>query len=116
MCQVLFVPRDRLDPGIVSMKGPHLLLGQVLDVDETIAGALDRGHELVQLQMDSLRVLVLGALNQKDHQEGHHRGPGVDDELPRVREPEQRPVSAQTAMVPSATPNAGEPPVHRVTR
>src|SRR5262245_40334677 len=72
------------------MKGPHLLLGQVLDVDETIAGALDRGHELVQLQTDRLRVLVLGALNQKDHQEGHHRGPGVDDELPRVREPEQR--------------------------
>src|SRR5882672_2713857 len=40
--------------------------------------------------MHCMSVSVLGVLNEKHHQECHDRGPGVDNELPRVREVKDR--------------------------
>jgi len=52
------------------------------DVDEAVARALDRGDELVELEVHGERVLVLRALDEEHHEEGHDRRPRVDDELP----------------------------------
>src|SRR5262249_26784182 len=48
------------------------------------------GDELVQLELDGERVLVLRALDEEHHQEGDDGGAGVDDQLPGVGEAEQR--------------------------
>src|SRR5262245_33999704 len=47
-------------------------------------------NELVELQMNGGGVAVLGALNQEHHQERDDGGARVDDELPGVREAEER--------------------------
>ena len=46
--------------------------------------------QLVQLELDSRAVTVLGVLDEEDHEEGHDRRCRVDDELPRRREAEDR--------------------------
>src|SRR5690242_16295254 len=47
----------------------ELFFGGVLEIGEYITGRA-RTYELVQLQMNRLRVTVLRRLNQEDHQEG----------------------------------------------
>jgi hypothetical protein len=68
----------------------QLGIGRVLEVDQPIARRMRRPEQLVQLQMNRLRVVVLRVLNQKDHQERDDSGAGVDDELPRVGEVKER--------------------------
>lgn len=46
--------------------------------------------QFVQFDLDRLSVLVLGVLDQEDHQEGHDGRGGIDDELPGVAVVEQR--------------------------
>ncbi len=72
------------------VKSPQLILGKMLHTDESIARAFERRHDLVQLQLHRLGVLVLGALDQKDHQEGHDAGDGVDHQLPTIGKVEDR--------------------------
>ena len=50
----------------------------------------DGGDQLVELELDRQRVLVLRALDEEDHQEGDDRGAGVDHELPGVGVAEER--------------------------
>jgi hypothetical protein len=40
------------------------------------------GNQLIELQVNRERLLVLRSLNQKHHQERDDRGAGVDDQLP----------------------------------
>ena len=47
--------------------------------------------QLVELDLERVGVAVLRALDQEHHQEGDDRRAGVDHELPRVAEAEQRP-------------------------
>lgn len=46
--------------------------------------------QLVEPDLDRRTVPVLRVLDQEDHQEGNDRRPGIDDELPRVRETKHR--------------------------
>ena len=72
------------------MERHQFVLAEILHVDQPVARALDRGDELVQLQLNRHGVLVLRALDQEHHQEGDDRRAGVDHQLPRVGVPEQR--------------------------
>ena len=78
----------RDQPLVVLVQQPDLRLGQVLDVDQSVARAVERRHDLVELQVDGAGVLVLRALDEEDHQEGDDGRPRVDHELPGVREAE----------------------------
>src|SRR5689334_9317850 len=53
--------RDFDQPAVVAVKRHHFLLVETLDVDEPIARAFDRRDQLVELEMDRPRVLVLCA-------------------------------------------------------
>ena len=76
--------------GPVASQRLEIGLGQIFDVDEPIARAPERRHELVQLEMNRARLLVLRALDEEHHEERDDRRARVDDELPRVRVVEDR--------------------------
>src|SRR5262249_46365181 len=78
--------RERRKLMVVPSKDLEVLLREILHIDQAVAGAAQRRHDLVQLQFESAGLLVLAALDEEDHQECDDRRPGVDDELPRVRE------------------------------
>ena len=72
------------------MESFKFALAKVLNVDETIAGAFERGDYFIELELNGERVLVLGALNEKDHQERNDGSAGVDDKLPRIGKIKER--------------------------
>src|SRR3954470_5887492 len=78
-------------PAVVEVQGGELGLAQLLDGDQAVAGAIDGGDNLVELELDGQGVLVLRALDEERHQEGDDGGPRVDAQLPRVGVVEQRP-------------------------
>src|SRR6266852_8638223 len=49
-----------------------------------------RANQFVQFQVQRFSVAILGVLDEKNHQESDDRGPGIDDELPCIREMEVR--------------------------
>ena len=69
----------------------QLLFGEIFDGGETVLGALHRNDQLVELELNRLRVAVLGVLDEEHHQKGDDGRAGVDDELPGVAEVKQRP-------------------------
>src|SRR6185369_10721726 len=75
---------------IMLVKQLDLVFGEVLDIDQPIAGSFHRGDDLVELEMYRERVLVLRSLNQKHHQKGDNGGAGVYHQLPGVRKMKQR--------------------------
>jgi hypothetical protein len=88
----------------------QLLVGEVLDVDETIARGIGNRDELVELGLQRPRVLVLRMLNQEHHQERHDGRTRVDDELPSIREQKIGPVNNHSSNTTTATTNASELP------
>ena len=57
----------------------------------SLRASFNRMDQLVELELQGFGVAVLGVLDQKHHQERHDGGAGVDHELPRVGEAEERP-------------------------
>src|SRR5262245_44654873 len=57
--------RETVQLAVVLVQRPKFLLGEILDVEQSIARALDGGDDLVELQVDCARLLVLRALNQE---------------------------------------------------
>ena len=51
---------------------------------------LVRGDELVDLHLQRERILVLRPLDHEHHDERHHAGEGVDEELPAIGEVKDR--------------------------
>src|ERR671932_306824 len=51
---------------------------------------IDRSDQLVQLQLHSRAVSILGVLDEEYHQESDDGGASVYDQLPGVAEPEDR--------------------------
>ena len=48
----------------VLMQQLEIALGEIFDVDQPVAGALQRRDQLIELQMNRERVLVLRSLEQ----------------------------------------------------
>src|SRR6185436_5807112 len=69
----------------------ELFVLHVLDINEHVARRVYRADELVELEVDGVRVAVLRVLDEEDHEEGEDRRPGIDDELPVLGEAEKRP-------------------------
>jgi hypothetical protein len=68
----------------------QILVRQVFHGDQPVAGALDGGHDFVQLELHGQGVLVLRALDEEHHEERDDRRAGIDHQLPRVRKLEDR--------------------------
>src|SRR5882724_200829 len=77
----------------MGVKYLDFVFRKIFNVDEPIAGALKRGDNFVELQVNGQRIFVLAALNQKHHQECNDCCPGVDNQLPSVRKFKQWPCS-----------------------
>jgi hypothetical protein len=67
----------------------NLIICEVLDSHETIARRA-HANEFVQLYLNGGAVPVLRILNQKYHKESYDGGPSINDQLPSVRELEER--------------------------
>ena len=50
--------------------------------------ALGGSNDFVEFDLNRLRISTLRVLNEEDHQEGDDRRSSIDDELPRIAEPE----------------------------
>jgi ribosomal protein L37E len=60
------------------------VFGTVFGVNQCVAGIREGFDDGAKFQVNRLRVLVLGALNQKNHKKCNDCGSCVDDQLPRV--------------------------------
>src|SRR5688572_293242 len=81
-------PVDALEAPAEALDGTAVV---TLDPDYFVPRPFDCPDQLVQLHLDRLGIPVLGGLDQEYHEERHDRRRGIDHQLPRVREPEQRP-------------------------
>jgi hypothetical protein len=71
---------ELVELGVVEVFEPH----------QPIAREGVRSDQLVELQVESVRISVLGVLDEEHHEERHDGRSRVDHELPRVREVEER--------------------------
>ena len=66
------------------LKFLQILVGEPFQIYQVIACPGEAANDFIELELDRLRVAVLGILDEEDHQESDDRGPGVDDQLPSV--------------------------------
>ena len=67
-----------------------LLIFHIFDINEHVARRIDGTDEFVLFQKDCASVSILHVLDEEDHEESDDSGSRVDDELPRIREVENR--------------------------
>src|SRR5436309_14864786 len=70
---------------VVLLQLFQFLIGELLNVNEIVAGGIVGADQLVELEMQGLGITVLGVLDKKDHQKCNNVGNAVDDQLPRIR-------------------------------
>jgi hypothetical protein len=63
----------------------ELLLAHMFEANHAGTRLGDGAQQFVGLQVDRLRITVLGRLDEKDHQEGDDGRAGIDDQLPGIR-------------------------------
>ncbi len=68
----------------------QFVVAEPLHIHQLIPRRTDRSNQLVELELSDLRVAILSILNDEHHQKGHDGRSGVDDQLPGVRESEDR--------------------------
>src|SRR5215207_5132051 len=68
----------------------QLVLVHFLKVEHFISRRTVRPYDLVELDLQSFRVAILGVLYEENHEKRYDRGPGVDHELPRIAKAEER--------------------------
>ena len=71
-------------------KGIKNAFFEFLQVEERVVRTLGRTNQLIELDLNGFGVAVLCVLNQEHHQERDDRGSGIDNELPRIAEREDR--------------------------
>src|SRR3954447_26923117 len=64
-----------------------LLLGQVLDADQLVAGILGRIDQFVELEVDGLRLAALDMPDEEEQQEADDRGDDAEGRGPGLVEP-----------------------------
>src|SRR2546421_11709374 len=62
----------------------QFVIGHVFEIHHLVTRTFDGEDELIELEVKSLGVAVLGVLNEKYHQERNDGCAGVDDQLPRI--------------------------------
>jgi hypothetical protein len=75
----------------LSLQPRQFLVGELLQLNQLITSPLGGPNQLVELEVDGLRISILSVLNNEDHQKGDHRRSGIDHQLPGIRKPEDRP-------------------------
>src|SRR5258705_11226643 len=73
---------------VIPVQQSNLFFGHVFDTNQPVACAIEGRHDLIELEVDCQRILILASLNEEYHQEGGYVSPSVDDELPGVGETE----------------------------
>jgi hypothetical protein len=68
--------------GELLLQTSELFVGEVLEIDEVVAGGFHGADELMELELDRLRLAVLRVLNDEHHEERDDRRAGVDRQLP----------------------------------
>jgi hypothetical protein len=68
----------------------ELIVRQIFQADQAVAGLLTGPDQLVQFEVQGFGIGVLGMLDQEDHQERDDGCARIDDQLPRVGIAEQR--------------------------
>ena len=63
----------------------ELLLFQILQIEQGVVCPFGDANELIELDLESLGITVLSALNQEHHEKRDDGRARVDHELPRVR-------------------------------
>lgn len=53
-------------------------------------GSFGYSDKFIKFYLYRLRIPILGILNEKHHEEGHDRRPGIDHELPSVAKSKYR--------------------------
>src|SRR5262245_53654031 len=71
-------------PSKLLLDGLEFLVRHVIKRDQAGPSALNAPQQLVEFEAHNASLAVLGVLDQKHHQEGNDRCPGVDDELPGI--------------------------------
>src|SRR5678815_1079647 len=84
------IGRRTVCPILLQLTGDfiHLLICESFQVNQAIPSAA-RPDQLVELQMKSPRVSVLGVLKKEDREEGEDGGSRIDDQLPGLGETEE---------------------------
>jgi hypothetical protein len=77
-------------PLVMLMKSLDFAFSQIFYIDQAVAGAFERRHDLVQFQVNGKRVLILRALDQEDHQKRYDGRARVYYQLTGVLKIEQR--------------------------
>src|SRR5690242_2464657 len=72
---------------VASAEVVELLLGQMLDADQLVAGVLGGIDQLVELEVDGLRLAVLDMPDEEEQQEADARGDDGEGRGPRLVEP-----------------------------
>ena len=61
-----------------------------LEIDKFVSRALRGADQLIEFDLQRFRIAVLRILDEEHHQERDDRRAGIDNELPRVTESENR--------------------------
>src|SRR5262245_5232016 len=72
------------------LKPVEFLVAEIFEIHESVAGAGNSAEKFVEFQVKRFGIAVLSVLNDENHQKGDDRRARVDDELPGVREVENR--------------------------
>lgn len=84
--------RERLsgELGVTTFDLIQLVFRKLFYFEQGIMSVLRGPNQFIELQLHRLAVAVLRVLNQEHHQECHDGRGGIDDQLPRVAEVENR--------------------------
>src|SRR5688572_16076261 len=78
------------DLGVLAADFVELLLLELFEIEQRIVRTARRANELVELDLYRGAVAVLRVLDEEHHEESDDCRAGVDHELPRVAETEER--------------------------
>ena len=75
----------------------ELFLTRFLDADHGVGRGVERAQQLVELELDRVRIVVLSVLDHREQQQRQERETDRDRELPPTRESEAAPTTSQAA-------------------
>ncbi len=62
----------------------EIFIRRIIKIDHHVPRVFIRPDEFIDFQVKSAAFAVLGVLDEKDHEKGHDRRAGIDNELPGI--------------------------------